>query len=218
MPPFVGRTRELRALRRHLEEGRNVVLTGSFGSGRTTLVHELANALSRRRFVFCTSGASRRIIRRVVGDAPAVLVLDDLVRVTASQLRVFRELFQGHRYQLVAIVEQSMGSSELSRLRAALGAARLLRLGPVGPAMVERYFSYAATELRLGWHPGEIRGIARSTHGHPLTMRTTLEVVVATVARRPCPTERQAQSVRLHEKTQLHGDGVRRRPSGQPPG
>lgn len=50
--PFVGRGRELRCLRRYLHDGRNIVLVGAFGSGRTALVRELASALPQKRFLF----------------------------------------------------------------------------------------------------------------------------------------------------------------------
>jgi energy-coupling factor transporter ATP-binding protein EcfA2 len=223
--PFVGRTVELRCLRRYLDEGRNIVLTGSFGSGRTTLVRELVSALPHKRFVFWSGGDSRHVIRvamegstqgrqcdsRATGVGEAVLVVDDVVHVTVPRMRFFRELVQTGRGQIVVVVERSMPREEVARLRAALGAARLMRLGPVSSRMAERYFSFAAIRHQLGWSAEQIRGTARSTHGHPLTMRTTLEVAVASACSAAEETvERSADAVRLHEKRPSHGDGVRR--------
>jgi energy-coupling factor transporter ATP-binding protein EcfA2 len=231
--PFVGRTAELRCLSRYLDEGRNIVLTGSFGSGRTTLVRALASALPHKRFVFWGDGDSRRAIRVALEGSPdgrqrnsrapvvgqTVLVADDVVHLTAPRTRFLRELVQTGRGQIIVIVERSMPNEEVARLRAALGAARLMRLGPVSSRMAERYFSLAAARHQLRCTAEQIRGTARSTHGHPLTMRTTLELAVAT-ARSAAEeiVERSADAVRLHEKRQSHGDGVRRWPSGLPPG
>jgi hypothetical protein len=223
--PFVGRTRELRCLCRHLDNGCNIVLTGSFGSGRTTLVRELAAALRPRRFVFWDGTAAQRVIRasidesmrwgirdgRTTREGHAVLVVDDITHVTAPRLRFFRELVRTGRCQIIVIVERSTRLEEIDRLRAVLGAAPLIHLGSLGPRMAERYFSLAALEHGLGWTVHEIRGTARSTHGHPLTMRMTLELAIgaagpAAVAK----TERPAECIRLHEKRHSHGDGVRR--------
>lgn len=50
---FVGRQDEIAAVRRELEVGRNVVLVGKYGMGRTSLVKEVAvHVGAHRRFVF----------------------------------------------------------------------------------------------------------------------------------------------------------------------
>ena len=189
--PFVGRVRELRSLRRFLDAGYSVVLTGPFGSGRTSLVGELARKLRSSRFVAWKEAESRRLVRIAVRDAAigartsgsvirsrVVLVVDDVVHLTAQRVRCLRELVRTLQCQTIVIVESSMPPDEIARLRAALGAARLLRLGPLSRRAVEQYFSESVRTLGLNWSSDEIRGTARATHGHPLTMHTTLEGVI----------------------------------------
>lgn len=56
-PLFVGREKELARIQVELEAGHNLVLTGPFGIGRTTLLRHLARArLADWRFVFLDGG------------------------------------------------------------------------------------------------------------------------------------------------------------------
>ena len=223
--PFVGRTYELRNLARLLDEGGNVVLTGVFGSGRTTVVRRLASNEPGRQFVFWDSRNSQRALRSTVekvctvravrnrpGDrTPPVVVVDDVVQVTAQRLRSLRDLVRAHRCQVIVIVDRSVPLCDVTRLRVALDAARLFCLGPLSRSATERYFSLAARELRLGWNLDEIRSTARSTYGHPLIMRATLEAAMAAnrraqVVSHGTPSSSAPSSLERHS----HGDGVRR--------
>jgi len=50
---FVGREKEIRKLTKALEEGRHVIVTGSYGIGRTRMVRQVAETgRQERRFVF----------------------------------------------------------------------------------------------------------------------------------------------------------------------
>lgn len=194
LTPFVGRTRELRRLARLLNDGRNVVLTGAYGSGRTTLLHQLAAKERGRQFVFWDDRRSQRALRvtveklcavRTIHNRPTertapVVVLDDVVRITTQRLRSLHELTRTTRCQIVAIVEGSVPGGDVMRLRVALDSARFVCLGPLSRSATERYFSLAAQEQTLGWDWDEIRLTARSTHGHPLIMRATLDAAMAT--------------------------------------
>ena len=158
--PFVGRTYELRQLARLLNEGRNVVLTGVYGSGRTTLLRELARKERGRQFIFWGSRDSQRALRITVKKlcavrtrppdrVPVVVVLDDVVRITPQRLRSLRELVRATRCQIIVIVERSVSSGDVARLRAALEAARLICLGSLTRSATERYFSLAYESTRL---------------------------------------------------------------------
>jgi hypothetical protein len=193
LTPFVGRTRELRHLAQLFDEGRNVVLTGVYGSGRTALLRQLAGKERGRQFVFWDSRSSQRALWTTVerfctvragwnepGDLRRpMVVVDDVVQITTQRLRSLRELVGAHRCQIIVIVERSVPISDVTRLRVALDAACLVCLGPLTRSATERYFSLGARAHTLGWNLDEIRSTARSTHGHPLIMRDTLEAAVA---------------------------------------
>lgn len=190
MIPFVGRGRELRRIAAHLDDGRNIVLSGPFGSGRTTLVRHLAASRPDVQFLFLDSTATKRAILATLARAAAlggpcppsrvVLVLDDVVRVTWQRQRLLRDLARRHDVRFVIIVERILPPDDLMRLRAALQAARLVTLGPVSRAAAEQYFTIAAARLKLNWSSVEIRSIAGTTHGSPLVMRLTLEAARST--------------------------------------
>jgi hypothetical protein len=92
-----------------------------------------------------------------------------------------------------------------------LDAARLVCLGPLTRSATERYFSLAAREHTLGWNRDEIRSTARSTHGHPLIMRATLEAIVAANRRASAVSHGTlVRSGRSSLERLSHGDGVRR--------
>jgi hypothetical protein len=173
-----------------LDAGRNIVLTGVFGSGRTTLVRALEAGMPHYDFLFWGERDTRRTIRAAVnrehcpgnahgnGRRPTVVVVDDAVHVSRLRVRFVRELLRDCECQIIVVVEHSMPPDEVTRLRAALGAARLVQLGPLDGSATNQYFSMATEALGLQWSVDEIRQTARSTHGHPLTMRTTLEAAV----------------------------------------
>ena len=222
--PFVGRTSELRLLARLLDEGRSIVLTGVYGSGRTALLHQLAGKERYRKFIFWNSRDSQRALRitieklcavrtgrnRPADRTPPVVVLDDVARITAQRLRSLRDLVRGTRCQIIVIVESCVSNGDLTRLRAALEAARLVCLGPLTRNATERYFALAAREQTLGWNLDAIRSTARSTHGHPLIMRATLEAAVATKRRHVLPHGTLPSSDPSSLERDFDGDGVRR--------
>jgi hypothetical protein len=182
MTPFVGRSRELSRLRKLLDARRNIVLTGAFGSGRTALVRRLADvSAGAYRFVFADGNSTRREIDRRIrtaaacGSARVVGVLDDVAAVTTPRLRFLREQVRSEHASWLVIVERSVDATALERLRAALGAAALVRLGPLGQAAAERLVREGLRVRRIEWDETSLRAFARTAHGHALTLRMAVE-------------------------------------------
>jgi hypothetical protein len=201
--PFVGRARELRRLRRLLEAGRNIVVTGSYGSGRTTLIHRLETQLdSRYRFVFVCPSDTRAAVRAAVADAtsPAdvrptrradsmkpsrvVVVFDDVVRLTAQRARFIRQVLDDERVRMILIAERTLIGDSLVRVRAMLGAAPVVHVGPLSDSEVEQYVAACVNAAGIAWRLADLRGMARSTNGYALGMRLTVEAALQGAAAR----------------------------------
>ncbi len=205
---LVGRENEEARVAEALAAGRNVVLSGKYGSGRTALVRHLAATCAGRfRFVFCDFSAppretwaalaaglvperrrkalgrrpgSRALRARVLGapmtdGPPAVVVLDDVGRLTPARLDVVRRLTVSDRFRFVAIVEGHLPAAERKHLLACLAPLERLRLGPLPQGAVRDFLARAAAERGLAWSPEKVAAMARGTGGHPLSMRLALD-------------------------------------------
>jgi hypothetical protein len=185
MTPFFGRARELSRLQTLLDARRNIVLTGTFGSGRTALVRRLAESSAGvYHFIFWTGNETRREIDHQIRTAAprfrgrVVSVLDDVAAVTTPRLRFLREQVRADHASWLVIVERTVDVSALGRLRAALGAAGLVRLGPLSQAATERWVAEWARTRNLDWEASEARAFARAAHGCPLVLRLSLDAAV----------------------------------------
>ena len=155
---FVGRARECARIRVELEAGRNLVLTGPFGIGRTELLrHVSLEQDPSRRFIFMNGTLTpgrlcKRLTRELGADTAGlgfkaartrlanlrtrdsrrcVLVLDDVARVTRPQLDFLRWLRRDGGLQLIIVAERFLPDDGLMRLRTSIFPAPLLRLGPL---------------------------------------------------------------------------------------
>jgi hypothetical protein len=185
MTLFVGRGRELCRLRTLLDAKRNIVLTGTFGSGRTALVRRLAeSSAGAYHFVFLTGNETRREIDHQIRTAASrfsgrvVGVLDDVAVVTSPRLRFLREQVRADHASWLVIVERTVNVAALGRLRAALGAAVLVRLGPLSQGATERWVAEWVRTRKLDWDATEVRAFARAAHGYPLALRLSLDAAV----------------------------------------
>lgn len=102
-----------------------------------------------------------------------VVVLDNVARLTAPRLDLLGRL-RG-RYPVVAIVEDFLPDTARGGLCEALRARTPLRLAHLGPAATLAYFEECSRRHGFGWGAGEVRGLARATHGFPLGMREAVE-------------------------------------------
>jgi hypothetical protein len=185
MTPFVGRARELSRLRKLLDTRRNIVLAGAFGSGRTALVRRLSeSSAGPYHFVFLAGSETRREIDHQIRTTASrfsgrvVGVLDDVAAVTTPRLRFLREQVRADHASWLVIVERSVDVAALGRLRAVLGAAVLVRLGPLSRAASERWVAEWVRIRGLNWDATGIRAFARTAHGCPLVLRLSLDAAV----------------------------------------
>lgn len=89
MTEVVGREREAARLAAALADGRNVVLSGKYGSGRTALVRHVAEtSFGRLRFAFCDLAAPPR----EAWAALAAALVPERRRASASRRGGFRTL------------------------------------------------------------------------------------------------------------------------------
>jgi hypothetical protein len=208
MIELVGREREEARLASALGAGRNAVVSGKYGSGRTALVRHLAGTCAGRfRFALCDFSAPprdtwatlaaaflpakrgktsirqtgyrtlrARVLGASLGDGPpAVVVLDDVGRVTPARLDLVRRLSVTDRFLFVAVVERHLPDAERKHLLACLAPCERLRLGPLSQPAVRGFLARASAARGLSWTPEKIEAVARGTGGYPLSMRLALE-------------------------------------------
>lgn len=159
--------------------GRRVRI-GADGLGETAPA-KLSNSYC---FTFLDAAVARAELRRLIQKSAArhdrrhlVLVIDDVYHLTPQRRTRWRELTR-NGVQMVTIVERSLATEGVAIIRAALGSAPLLSLGPLSLAAAERYFVECSKAFGLRWNASEVRGTARSTGGVPLTMRMTVDAAI----------------------------------------
>jgi len=102
-----------------------------------------------------------------------VVVLHDVARLTAPKLDLLRRVRE--RYQVIAIAEDFLPEAARVAICQALWAWAPLRLTRLGPAATLTFFEQCSRSHGFLWSAGEIRGLARATHGFPLGMREAVE-------------------------------------------
>jgi len=207
---FVGREREQARILRTLERGRNLAVSGKFGSGRTTLLRYTSKTcVDRFRFVFVdfsqppratwealahwasgarhhSKGKGKRVrigyrtlraqaLRGAPDGPPAVVVLDNVERVTAARLDVVKRIRTAACYQLIAVLEGHLPDYERQALLRWLAPLDFLRLGPLPDSEVRKLVSEVARDLELAWSNDKVAAVASGTGGHPLALRLALE-------------------------------------------
>lgn len=98
---FVGRSVEIASLRRELDAGRNLVILGKYGVGRTSLVREAARRLTHRRFLFAD-----------FGRPPAEMCRTMLEELLEGRPRRRRSAPTTYRPMLRLVVEEAIGQRQ----------------------------------------------------------------------------------------------------------
>lgn len=176
MTPFVGRARELRQLRTWLADGRHVVVTGTYGSGRTALLRQLATDPGADLNVqFITADCSKRGVALALEPhfhrrRRLVAVLDDVISISRGRLTFMATAARRYDFSWVVIADRALPAADLLRLRIHLAPAPVIKMSALSPTLAHRLLRQLLCARGLTWTADDIRLTALSTHGVPLLL------------------------------------------------
>jgi len=198
---FVGREREMREVKRTLEEGNNVIVSGKFGMGRTSLIKHIADTHDQWRFIFldfskppghvCNhllvelfpkrrsgreyvkykSSRFQILTRDLEDNRKHILVLDDIAKLTSPKLDLLRHLAWESRFLFIAIVESFLPRNDLFQLRAWLNPSVMISLRRLNIRDGVEFFKRFSRVHHLDWAESQITGLAMAAGGYPLRMK-----------------------------------------------
>jgi energy-coupling factor transporter ATP-binding protein EcfA2 len=200
---FVGRKKEIHTILKSLENGENIILTGRYGIGRTSLIRQISQlAQEKWHFVFtdfsqtakviCAASLSElcsgrldlqklnfrsvrgRLARFDSADArQTILVMDNIAKLTPQKYNLIRYLKMQNRFQFIAITESFLKISEFDKLRGQLLPAQLIRLSYLGRKDSVELVRCLCRACGTEAKREAIDFLAASTHGYPLGIHNT---------------------------------------------
>lgn len=208
---FLGRIRETNKIASCLKKKENIILAGKFGMGKTSLVRNIAGLLETDwKFVFVdfskTPGdMARKIAAQLIapkkiktgfsykkalfllnsgnfsdGRQP-VIVLDNIVSITARKVSFLNHLTFEKRFSFIAIADSSFAGRGLFRLRSCLFPAHLIKLGYLHRKDIIEFFRTSSNNYGLNWDEAHIKALVSSMNGYPLSMK---EIITREVQKR----------------------------------
>jgi energy-coupling factor transporter ATP-binding protein EcfA2 len=202
---FVGRKKEITAILKSLEKGENVILTGHYGMGRTSLIRHISQlAQDKWHFVFtdfsqtakviCAASLSElgggrlelqslnfksvrgRLGRFDSSDARhTILVMDNIAKLTPQKYNLIRYLKMQNRFQFIAITEPFLKLHELDKLRGQLLPAQFIRLSYLNRNDSVELVACLCRACGTEANREAIAFLAASTHGYPLGIHNTFQ-------------------------------------------
>jgi len=198
---FVGRTQETNRIIRLIERKNNVIVTGKYGIGRTSLINHIA-AITQNQWRFVMVDFSlfpakvehallsklvppkkpsrnpshinpHRVLRDYLGrqGEPLLIVLDNIARVSSQKLAFIRRLNRERRLRFIAIVEDFLPEKDLFLLRKELIPAQIITLRHLSVKNGGQLFRYFSEKYRLDWSDSQIKMLATATQGYPLGIK-----------------------------------------------
>ena len=196
--PFVGRDKETKRILNALDRGRNVILDGQYGIGRTSLIRHVAKlGGDRRQFVFGdlsdTAGkACKEIYARLGLDKKRkrfkgqryrianrypetqkgrlVVVLDNIGKLTRQKLNFVRFLVLEGNAQIIAIIESFLTEKERFLLKSTMIPAECMTLRRLDrESTYEIFYSFSQTR-RPSWSEEHIELLTQLCRGYPLSI------------------------------------------------
>lgn len=198
---FFGRVRETNKIIGCLNRRDNVILTGSYGIGRTSLIRNIADLLKTDwKFVFVDfSRTPGEMARKTAAQLIApekfnpdlsykkarfllsegdfsdsrhpVIVLDNISSFTGQKISFLNHITFERRFSFIAIAESSFTGQVLFRLRSCLFPARLMRLGYLNRKDTIEFVRASSKKYGLDWDDARMKSLAFSTKGYPLSIR-----------------------------------------------
>lgn len=177
---FTGRSRELDLIMQALREDGKVILSGPFGSGKTTLAKAVAESNAREfpgGIVFSTSfrGASpRALVQQAFAGVvrePALLVLDEADYIIVERIGELERALSGHPLVRVLLVGSSIPN------------VRGFRRVELGPLSLDEAYSFAMKiSQRFGFRltRENLMRIVEATGGEPRRLAQALQLASAT--------------------------------------
>jgi hypothetical protein len=104
-----------------------------------------------------------------------VIVLDNIVKITAHRFAFLRELLLEKNYHFIAVAEEFLPKQSLFDLRAHLYPAEMIELHHLPKNDVCAYFERAALKYNLPWTKKQIAALAEISRGYPLGMHETVK-------------------------------------------
>lgn len=198
---FVGRKSEKKQIVESLYDGKNIILGGKFGIGRTSLIRAIAKILAdERKFIFVDfsktpAKMSEKLMKELgisailknngnkmgyksmryrVANAKslkketAVIVFDNIAKITAQKTIFLRHLILEQHFQLIAIVENFLPPKDLLALKTQLMPSATFTLRYMKVNDVEDLLRNYADQYHFNWTDNYMCNLATLSNGYPL--------------------------------------------------
>jgi len=197
---FVGHKREQALIKRGLDRGENIIISGRFGMGRTSLMRHVAETLQEQwRFICCdfskTPGdVCRHLVLELFPDHGTayvkfksgkyqilqhplkdkrqhVLVLDNIEKLSRQKIALLQYLTFEKRFLYVAITASFLPKDQYQQLKVALLASCRITLGHMSLTSAGEFFEYYSKKYFFNWSEEYIKHLSQRTKGYPLSMK-----------------------------------------------
>lgn len=179
---FCGRRKELNEIKANLIKGNNVILSGSFGMGKTRLalesVRDFSPAVQRLTLKDPPVTLKRKLFRHEKLHPSKVsrryIVLDDIYGMSCQKAQFLRFL-SDRGYVFIAIEENGMSVKEHERLRYSSVPHIQLYLSYLSKSDTYEFLATVNERLALGKEKEQLESFAQILKGHPLSLIEMIE-------------------------------------------
>lgn len=180
--PFCGRKKEVAAIRQTLRSGSNVIVSGSYGVGKTRLalesVRDFSPVVLRLNLKDPPATLKRKLFRHErlhpSKAARKFVILDDIVRMS-HQKSEFLRFLSGRGYVFIAIEENGIPAKEHDRLRYSSVPHVQIRLSYLSKNDTYAFLEVLNQRLVLGKEKDQLASLAKILKWHPLSLIETIK-------------------------------------------